>query len=407
MLKKCVKYIMFGGITYIILKMVPSKKVSEKEIIFITLIVIAATISLDCLTKNKEKFTDNLDLDADINLESFSESSLEDLKDRLGKLSSKTDAPSSLSSLAERLRKLKKTNETEKTEPNVTVVTEPNVTEPAERRAAVSQPAVSQPAVSQPAVSQPDVSQPALRRTRTSEEIPSSPRMSVTSSNEFIEPQVIKQPKVDKKPKILTTPEVMESKNVDTEINCEFEVLKMRKDMENTIRELKKEIKEQVATPTNTNIAKKYLSSLKTELSKMRILDNDDMKNLDAKLQTGTITTEEAINKLEKLKTIGVPKKSDYDMKYNTLKEPKNYTLSKSISNDWDLNDEYTLLSTDLWQIPSKEPRHQCIISKDLKSDVHPSLTSGYPLLLKDFDTSLKVSNTMINKDWASDQKSN
>ena len=397
MLKKCVKYIMFGGITYIILKMVPSKKVSEKEIIFITLIVIAATISLDCLTKNKEKFTDNLDLDADINLESFSESSLEDLKDRLGKLSSKTDAPSSLSSLAERLRKLKKTNETEKTEPNVTVVTEPNVTEPAERRAAVSQPAVSQP----------DVSQPALRRTRTSEEIPSSPRMSVTSSNEFIEPQVIKQPKVDKKPKILTTPEVMESKNVDTEINCEFEVLKMRKDMENTIRELKKEIKEQVATPTNTNIAKKYLSSLKTELSKMRILDNDDMKNLDAKLQTGTITTEEAINKLEKLKTIGVPKKSDYDMKYNTLKEPKNYTLSKSISNDWDLNDEYTLLSTDLWQIPSKEPRHQCIISKDLKSDVHPSLTSGYPLLLKDFDTSLKVSNTMINKDWASDQKSN
>ena len=375
MLKKCVKYVMFGGITYIILKMVPSKKVSEKEIIFITLIVIAATVSLDCLTKNKEKFTDNLDLDADINLESFSESSLDDLKERLSKISSKKETSSSLSSIAARLRKMRKSEE-----PVVTQETEPAVTEPA-------------------------VTVPLVRK--ITEDIPSSPRMSVTSSNEFIEPQVVKQPKVDKKPKILTTPEVTESKNNDTEINCEFEVLKMRKDMENTIKELKKEIKEQVATPTNTNIAKKYLSSLKTELSKMRILDNDDMKNLDAKLQTGTITTEEAINKLEKLKTIGVPKKSDYDMKYNTLKEPKNYTLSKSISNDWDLNDEYTLLSTDLWQIPSKEPKHQCIISKDLKSDVHPSLTSGYPLLLKDFDTSLKVSNTVINKDWASDQKSN
>ena len=84
----------------------------------------------------------------------------------------------------------------------------------------------------------------------------------------------------------------------------------------------------------------------------------------------------------------------------------KRKIICENINNVLDLNDEYTLLSTDLWQIPSKEPRHQCIISKDLKSDVHPSLTSGYPLLLKDFDTSLKVSNTMINKDWASDQKS-
>ena len=125
MLKKCVKYVMFGGITYIILKMVPSKKVSEKEIIFITLIVIAATVSLDCLTKNKEKFTDNLDLDADINLESFSESSLDDLKERLSKISSKKETSSSLSSIAARLRKMRKSEE-----PVVTQETEPAVTEP-------------------------------------------------------------------------------------------------------------------------------------------------------------------------------------------------------------------------------------------------------------------------------------
>ena len=71
--KNCVKYIIFAGVTYTILKIIPTKQLSNLEILSLVTVILLGIISLECLTvsNNNEHMTNtkklfDLDMDVDI-----------------------------------------------------------------------------------------------------------------------------------------------------------------------------------------------------------------------------------------------------------------------------------------------------------------------------------------------------
>merc|ERR1711934_727841 len=89
--KNCVKYIVFAGVTYAILKVIPTKQLSNIEIFSLVTVILLGIISLECLTvphKNiQEKMTDvdkMFDLDMDVNIDFDSTSSNRELATDIG-----------------------------------------------------------------------------------------------------------------------------------------------------------------------------------------------------------------------------------------------------------------------------------------------------------------------------------
>ena len=77
-LKNCIKYLIFAGVTYAILKLVPTKPLTDMETSILITIILLGIFSLDCLTisKTKENMANNkiMDLDLDVDLD-FNKSS--------------------------------------------------------------------------------------------------------------------------------------------------------------------------------------------------------------------------------------------------------------------------------------------------------------------------------------------
>ena len=122
------------------------------------------------------------------------------------------------------------------------------------------------------------------------------------------------------------------------------------------------------------------------------------------KLQSKLITINEAIVGLEKIKASTKPKtKLDTgDFAYSELPPSFYKPLGNSELSKWD--NEYSILSTDKWQVPMPRPP-VCINNSPCK--VCPSVADSYPVNLQDWDSSRKVSNIAINKDWVEKQTVN
>ena len=328
LMSRCVKYIIFAGITYSILKMLPSKKFSNMETFMIISIVVIGTFSLDCLTsKNKENFVDKFPkIDVGLDL---------DIKENIDDTSGNDDMNEDVDDID-----------------NVEDVD--------------------------------DVDDVEYKETNLESKVSAIKEQSQ-------EINVLK--KVDSK---------IESK--ETKINCDVEVIKMRKDLENTIIQLRKEIKDSKNGPQEDSISIKYMNSLLSHLKSNSIIDKIDEENIMAKIESGTISIEEMLTKLEKLKELGKSKPRDRsnDMKYSELPSSAYEPLGGDIANQWDEKDEYTILSTSKWSIPQKRPP-VCVESRNKPCDVCPS-TAGYPASLKEFDNSRYVSNLGVNKKWVADQ---
>ena len=311
LVNNCVKYVMFAGITYSILKMFPSKEFTNMEILAIISIIIIGIFSLDCLTSSKIEKFDPINLDVGVDLQ---------LKDKI-------------------------TNDDDELDTD-------------------------------------DIEDKDL----------------ISHNNSLAEYQL--KDSINRLEK-----EDSDEKHEDA-INCDVEISKMKKDLENTISQLREEIKTSHKKEHNQEIAKKYMDNLISELESKYIIDKTDIANFEAKIQSGTHTIEEMLEKLEKLKKMGKsrsPKDRSNDMKYSELPNDFYVPLGEKITNQWDEKDEYTILSTDKWSIPQKRAPI-CVNKGGEKScDVCP-MNSGYPASLKHFDNSRYVSNIKINKQWALDQ---
>ena len=94
----------------------------------------------------------------------------------------------------------------------------------------------------------------------------------------------------------------------------------------------------------------------------------------------------------------------DNDMRY-TVYTPKQQeklgTYDASFTNNW--KNDYALLNTDKWRPPISHSMYKCKTEK--KCPVCPSLTTGYPVRLKEFDLARKIlPPDMINIDYINEK---
>merc|ERR1711916_377836 len=94
--KNCIKYIVFAGVIYTVLKVVPTTQLSNIEISVLICVILLGIFSLDCLTssnKKKEKMTNakmfdlDLDIDLDFNKKSKLTETASDIKSKLSETS--------------------------------------------------------------------------------------------------------------------------------------------------------------------------------------------------------------------------------------------------------------------------------------------------------------------------------
>lgn len=146
----------------------------------------------------------------------------------------------------------------------------------------------------------------------------------------------------------------------------------------------------------------KYMNLLIDDLREHNVLNNTDIENIKAKINTKLLTDEEIIVGLEKLIVT---------TKAKLKKEPESEYIFGKVSSDlykplgnleinkWD--EGYNMLNTNKWQIPMPRPP-VCINTTPCK--VCPDTDDTYPLKLALWDNSRKISNTEISKDWANKQ---
>jgi hypothetical protein len=178
---------------------------------------------------------------------------------------------------------------------------------------------------------------------------------------------------------------------------------KLKKVVNNQMITLQTKIKE-LESKSNDEHSMKYMNLLITDLLDQGILDNNDIENIKAKINSKLLTNDDAIVGLEKLKLSGKAKTKKTDTDVNNQSEysfgtlpPEMYKpLNNSDLNKWD--DGYTMLNTDKWQVPMPRPP-VCINTSPCK--VCPDTDDTYPVKLAHWDNSRKVSNIEISKEWA------
>jgi hypothetical protein len=435
-IKNYVKYTIFAGIIYAVLKVVPTKQLSNLEIMSLVCVILVGIFSLECLTvsKSNENMTDLketmidsdaklFDLDMDIDLD-FTKAS-KGLKENINT----TGTKKSLDPLSDIIKKSKdeledkketkkkSSTESQKLGIDMTQV-EDELSKRIESRKENRQESSGDSRQESREESRGDSRQESRGDSRQESRGESSgdsrqesrgdsrQESRGDSRQESREEDRNGEETIDKKQRLENeVKQKLQTYSEKSAVNCEVEVSKMRRELQDTIAKLKQEISSKNIKDDKSPFAKKYMSILIAELLANKIIERDDVENINAKLISGAVTADELIKSLEKLRSIGRPKKvadvkdRQNDMKYSDL--PANYyePIGDKIANEW--NNEYTLLNTDKWQIPQSRPP-VCISSGPCK--VCPTNTEGYPLNLKEWDDSRVISNTKINKKWAQDQ---
>ncbi len=179
---------------------------------------------------------------------------------------------------------------------------------------------------------------------------------------------------------------------------CDLQLDQIKKDFEKQIQELKTELSVKGSAGTESSTVK-YYNQLIRELRSNGILDDVDVKNVTLKLNSKLLTLDEAITSLEKVKEKGIVKDKSVnsDFVYNELPTEFYAPLGKRIVSDWE--NEYNLLDSTNWQVPMQRPP-VCISNEKCK--ICPKETSPGTSLLKDWDSSRKITDFNINKKWAS-----
>lgn len=207
--------------------------------------------------------------------------------------------------------------------------------------------------------------------------------------------------------------EVKEPMEMEQTVDCSVEVAKMKRKLETEVKSIREELMLTRERMNRNSQTKNYMNMLVKTLITNGILDRIDVDNINAKLTSKVSSVPEVIESLEKLLKTAKPKltkskkgsaKYEDENEANAMKyseRPTQYyePIGKGVSN-W--SNEYTILNTDKWSVPMTRPP-VCISNGNCK--VCPSNTEGYPVSLKEWHSSSKVTDMTINKKWASDQK--
>ena len=214
-----------------------------------------------------------------------------------------------------------------------------------------------------------------------------------------------------------------------SKVDCKEEVLKVKKQMQHEIMNLKNQVLQKHdntvhhSKKPNNLLDKKKLRNMIKQLEKQGILDKEDIEEIHDSIKNKESSIDEIMSQLHQLKNEELSKMNRLtdestpnqmkvnsrirdmnpdkfpEMGYNELDQSKLIPIGDQVPDSWE--NEYTLLNTDKWTVPMTKPK-LCIATSNL--DPLPTNEPGYPLNLKEWDNSRKISNTYINKKWANDQ---
>jgi len=187
--------------------------------------------------------------------------------------------------------------------------------------------------------------------------------------------------------------------NIDDKIN------QIKSNIDDKINQIKSNIDDKInqekPNPSETTTIK-YMNLLIDDLREHNVLNNTDIENIKAKINTKILTDDEIIVGLEKLiLTTKAKQKKEPESEYvfGNVSSDLYKPLGNLEINKWD--EGYNMLNTNKWQIPMPRPP-VCINTTPCK--VCPDTDDTYPLKLALWDNSRKISNTEISKDWANKQ---
>jgi hypothetical protein len=167
---------------------------------------------------------------------------------------------------------------------------------------------------------------------------------------------VFKQPEI-----ILSKNEEITNKNVEEEIKIKEEIKQKNVEHFNSISDQK-----------SGEISEEQIRKIINIIKKEKLIENLD----DSSNQTGLV---QVSNNIPQSQTSNISLSSDPSL------QPLGMN-GKGFTNEWD--QDYILLSTDKWA-PTMKPAPVCKVEKECP--VCPSLTSGYPISVREFDLSRKI----------------
>ena len=374
-----VKYIIFLGVIYAALKMVDNNETNKRRTLLILVGSLLIMICTDCMFNKSEEMTnvweqaeqlDNIDLSFDSPDES--QKTLDDLK-----VKDELDIKPISNEEKDEVKLIKLTEEEEEEEES----------KPKSKKMSVKDLIKNVKKMVKDSVDS-DVVEKVIK-----EEIKNKGKVNLTKVVEKVEKENVKP-----------TNQVDMSLNLTEKTDCTVEVAKMKRRLELEVTNMKKELRRTRDRMNSGKHTLRYMNMLVKNLKKKGIVDKTDVENLNAKLDSKLLTTEEIIESLEKLTREGKPRKNIAgkkmlnSMKYSERPEENYEPIGQGVS-DW--SNEYTLLNTDKWKVPMTRPP-VCISNSNCK--VCPTNTDGYPVGLKNWDNSRRVTNMKINKKWANDQ---
>lgn len=371
-LKDVVKYAIYVGVIYALMKLIPSQQMNEKDLILVVIVISVGFIFLDSYS-NKENFANmndpdikklfDLDLDIDLssskNVNAVIKETPKDVYKNIVQEASKAES---------KMMTTQQNNNIQNNTSMGSIISKQNMQTPPVKS--------TQSVQNEPVVSESD------------------PIMKILSSN-------------SQRNRFQDSQQVAPANDDNTKLaGCGVEMEKLKRKVEEDMSQLQNKIRTLENQPTD-QYTTKYMNFLVGDLQERGVLDSTDVDNINSKVQSKVITVAEAISGLEKLKlnAKNAPKKSvngELDNnKYSELPSDFYRPLGDPALSKW--NNEFAILNTDKWQVPMPRPP-VCVNTTPCAVCPSADTGAGYPVNLTDWQNSTKVTNIEINKDWANDQ---
>ena len=453
--KDIIKYLIILGILYTILKLLPSQRLTNKDIILLLMIIMIIFITIDykCFKNNSELF-----------------SNISKLQNKMtpDKIKPQSTKPQIRPQPTRPQPTRPQPTEPQPTEPQPTEPqpTEPQPTEPQTPEPQTPEPQTPEPQTPEPQSPEPQTPEPQTPEPQTPERAiaprtiaprttaprttaprttaprtiaprTTAPRTTAPRATEPryinklppikippIKPSLTSQPIVQ--PKIVTsaprqtttsptpssTPSptpvatdsikdllqlLIKTQNNNNNIIPTMPVTLPTTGCSNEIEKIKQSMQSQIDELKNqllTNGNTNYLDYLLSELSSSNIINDNETQMIKNKIKLNLLTTDEVIKSLETLKQTKNIIQNNTDFKYNELTTDYLKPIGDKIANEWD--NDYTLLNTNKWTVPMSRPP-VCINNTPCK--VCP-LDSSNIVSLKNWDNSRIFTNTHMNKQW-------
>jgi hypothetical protein len=413
--KNIVKYLIFAGIVFSLIKIIPQTPLTNTEKSILLIVSITALIGLDCILPITENFTENKDKDtvvvmgkvlSDMDLK---KNVVDVIKERNG------DYPTKLLNLTRILKNSKFSNKL------IENMIKEGIIGDKELKILFQNQALSKEQLQE--LVKNNVLKPDVLESITKDIITEKPK-DETIDRVSGRPDIIS--KLEKvKEDVKKISKLLQGEGIENEEELEEELRRLEKTLEQeeskemskeeiesrlkeeikskVEKEIESKLKEEIKSKDISKIERDLESKLKEKEALIMRKEAELKRKVERDLESKLKEKEALIMRREeelKRKEREIEMKAESDMKYNELPEEFLRPLGEGLGR-WSDN-EYSILNTDKWRVPM--PRPPVCISSSKPCEPCPLMTDGYPLNLKEWNNSRKITNIEINKKWANDQ---